>query len=313
MSFAFHGGESVGRGVRRIALAQIDGALEQLRGRAGTSREEAVHDSRKRFKKVRALVRLARAGLGLKVYRRENASFRDAGRPLSEARDAQVLVQTVEKLIGLAAGGEPDRPFPAVLAAVQAHRDAVYRRVFGEEDAGARVIAALEQARTRVEGWAVRPDGWPALGPGLERLARRGLRAFTEAAAEPTVERLHAWRKRVKDLWHQLQLLTPLWPGTLEMLADRAHDLADLLGDDHDLAVLAQLLRDETGERWGDPAAREGLLALIDHRRAQLQRSALDLGARVHADEPGVLAARLGACWEAWQSEGKKAGRPAGV
>jgi hypothetical protein len=39
-----------------------------------------------------------REDLGDEAYREENVSFRDAGRLLSELRDVQVLVETVDKL-----------------------------------------------------------------------------------------------------------------------------------------------------------------------------------------------------------------------
>jgi hypothetical protein len=81
-------------------------------------------------------------------------------------------------------------------------------------------------------------------------------------------------------------------------MAVPAHRLTELLGDDHDLAGLADLLREATAGRWGDPPAREALLALIDRRRAELQRSARELGQRVDRDQPEVLVARLGTRWQ---------------
>lgn len=39
---------------------------------------------------------------------------------------------------------------------------------------------------------------------------------MAQAQAKPSVENLHEWRKRVKDLWYQVRLLTPLWPGMLK-------------------------------------------------------------------------------------------------
>ena len=99
MAFQLKPDESVAKGVRRLARAQIDKALDGLTGRDGTDPEEAVHDARKRFKRVRAVIRLARGGLGRKLADREDTRFRDAGRPLSEVRDAGVLVQAFDGLV----------------------------------------------------------------------------------------------------------------------------------------------------------------------------------------------------------------------
>ena len=93
---------------------EIDAALGELTGDHRGARDEAVHEARKSLKKVRAVLRLVRPVVGEKGYRRENTCFRDAGRPLSVARDAQILVQTVEQLIGQVANEETDRPFAAM-------------------------------------------------------------------------------------------------------------------------------------------------------------------------------------------------------
>ena len=93
MAFRLKRRESVADGVRRIVRRQIDDALDNLQSRA----DEAVHDARKCFKRVRAVLRLVGDGLGNEAYDRENACFRDAGRPLTEVRDAEALVEAIDR------------------------------------------------------------------------------------------------------------------------------------------------------------------------------------------------------------------------
>ena len=88
MSFELKPDDSVRKNVRRIARRQIDDALEQLTGSAKVTRDEAVHEARKAFKKVRALLCLVQPAIGAKTYREENDCFRGAGKPLSAVRDA---------------------------------------------------------------------------------------------------------------------------------------------------------------------------------------------------------------------------------
>src|ERR671931_531641 len=75
-------------GVRRIARGQIDLAVELLESADGGELDEAIHESRKAFKRLRALVRLARDPLGDEAYRRENETFRDAPRAPRPRRPA---------------------------------------------------------------------------------------------------------------------------------------------------------------------------------------------------------------------------------
>ena len=123
---------------------------------------------------------------------------------------------------------------------------------------------------------------------------------------EPTPEQFHAWRKQVKYLWHQLQVLQPIQLGTLTALAEQAHTLADALGDEHDLAVLAQTLRDEP-ERCPAYATRQTLLDLIARRRMHLQTQALALGHQLYADTPRVFVDRLRGYWRAWRGHASPA------
>jgi len=79
-SFRLKDDESVQHAVSRIARHEIDAMRAQLR--AGPARREAIHEARKSSKKLRAVVRLMRDAIGEKSYRRENATLRDAVRPL---------------------------------------------------------------------------------------------------------------------------------------------------------------------------------------------------------------------------------------
>jgi len=103
------------------------------------------------------------------------------------------------------------------------------------------------------------PDGFAALKLGLRRIYRRGRKRIRVASADPTTENRHEARKRVKDLWHATQIVRPAAPRKPKKLSRRAHDVADLLGDDHDLAVL----RDDVEmhpQCFDDEASRRALL-----------------------------------------------------
>ena len=89
--------ESEDKGIRRVAHGRAQDAVELLRDDEADP-VEAVHKARKDMKKLRATLKLVRPALGNKAYRRENGRFRDAGRALSDARDAQVRAENVDAL-----------------------------------------------------------------------------------------------------------------------------------------------------------------------------------------------------------------------
>jgi CHAD domain-containing protein len=281
--------ETPAEGIRRIARGQIDLARDQLAGNGESDVGDAVHEARKAFKRLRALLRLARDELGDRVYRRENATFRAAGRVLSDVRDSAVLVETLDAITTRYADELPRGAFGGLREALAAEAQAAHDALENGRGAVDRVQATLDTARGRVARWPLPDDGdLAALQPGFKRVYRRGRRALRAADDEGGTERLHELRKRAKDLWHAAQVLRPADPKTFKRLGRRAHDLSDLVGEDHDLAVLLDAAR----ERHGTLARgeRELLVALVGRRRAELQRAALARGRKVYARRPRKLA-----------------------
>ena len=95
-----HRGERLAGGMRRMALDQVDLAIDLLeRSAAGVVDERTVHETRKALKRLRALLRLLRAELGEETFARENAALRDIAARLAGARDAEVMLATLHALI----------------------------------------------------------------------------------------------------------------------------------------------------------------------------------------------------------------------
>jgi CHAD domain-containing protein len=284
-------------GIRRVARGRADDALEQLREGAKGDLNPAVHEARKDLKKLRSVLRLVRDDLGHAVYRSENVRFRDAGRMLSGARDAQVRLET------LAALRErfEDRLSADGLAPFVHALDGERERLAdpdGEALALDRAAGAIEAGRDAIAEWQLH-DGWSVIGPGLKRSYRRGRNRFRDVRAEASDEGVHEWRKRVKDLWYQLRLVRNAKKSVLGEAADEAHELSDLLGDHHDLAVL----RDDAVERrqlFADGDL-EPLLASISERQDELAANAISLGEGLYARKPKAFERRLRSYWERWR------------
>src|SRR3954462_5722584 len=99
--------------LRTVARDQLEAAADGLE-QAGDDPVEAVHDARKRLKKTRSLLRLTRPGLRRRDYGGDNPALRDAGRAVSGARDADVMVETVENLGDRFAVHVPAKTFETV-------------------------------------------------------------------------------------------------------------------------------------------------------------------------------------------------------
>jgi CHAD domain-containing protein len=294
MAFELEQSELVDVGLKRIVREQLDAAIEELEKADERSSDEAVHSARKRFKRIRAVVRLIRKQIGPAMFAAQNACFRDAGGSLSQARDAHVLVETLDSL--------KDQVDPEAFAAARklllARRRTVKTRVIDHGNALAQVVQTAKEARERVETWPIADQGWKALKAGLKRSYGDGRDGFKQAVPGAPAEHYHEWRKRVKDLWHQLEIVEAAWEPILKPLAEQVHQLADLLGDDHDLAVLRGVLAAEALAKAQAPSV---VIEAINAKCETLQTQARLLGAKIYAEKTASFVARLGAYFKAWK------------
>ena len=300
MAYRLDSRETLSDGIHRIVVEQLADAEDGLRTARGEERDKAVHEARKAAKKSRAVLRLVRDEIGSKTYSRENDALRDAARRLSAPRDATVLVEAVDRLgqqFPLAR-----RSLAPLSAELSERRQQVTARLLDGEDATATTARELAEIRGRVEAMKIDTDRFSALEGGLNRTYSRGREGFADARRKPTDEWLHEWRKRVKDLWYHARVLKPIWPGPMGELVDATDRLGDLLGEDHDLAVLADTIRDLLSEDL-DAGAGETLLTLAGNRRAELRKEIWPLGRRVYADKPKAFVRRTKVLYRAWREE----------
>ncbi len=295
-AFRLEAEEDAGAGLRRIALGRTGKALERLEGIESSEIAVAIHGARKDLKKLRSLLRLVRGELGKKAFEAENRRYRDAGRALSGSRDAEVKLET---LLALRQRFEdlPGETAERWEGLLEAERDEIAATV--REDAEGRIgaaIGAIEAGQEAIGSWSLGTDSWALVGPGLQSGYRDGRRTMKLALDEPSAENLHAWRRRAKDLWYQLRILHDAWPPLLGATVDQAHELTELLGRHHDLAVLVDDLRTRK-----DLSDRDTFEAAIARRQDVLLEAASGIGRRLYAENPKAFRRRVERYWRAWR------------
>ena len=294
MPYTFSPDEAVKDSLRRSSTEQLDRALQELTDGVKVDPVVAVHAARKALKKERSLLRLGRSAIKPSARRRQNARLRDAARRLSGARDADVMISALADISDRYVGQVPATTVDAVRERLESQRD-MTRHSLAASGVIGEVVDELRLAYTKAETMRLRSGGWSVVGAGLQRSYGRGRRAMARAQQSPTVENLHDWRKRAKDLWYHLRLLRPSAPNTLSGHINEAHALSDLLGDLHDLDVLRATLGKLAPELATDLGP---LVALVEHRRADLRDEAGFVGARLYAETPKAFTARIRRYWK---------------
>jgi CHAD domain-containing protein len=293
---------SVQKSVRKIALEQIDNAIEEILDEK-LDRHEAVHQVRKRCKKLRGLIRLVRPEFD--DYQKENEFFREAARELSYVRDAQSIIDCVDDLMDHFKDQVEPNSFASIREELSERRRKIAEDKIGLEKRLDEFLAKMRKVSRRVDSWQIDGDGFSALEGGLTKTYGRGQKALREAYRNPSTQNFHDWRKRVKYHWYHARLLRDIWPEMMNVHSEVADQLGDLLGDDHDLAVLRQTLLDDP-EHFGSERDLQSIIGLIDRRRTELQTQAQPLGERLFAEKPKHLARRWRRYWKTWKSTAKR-------
>ncbi|MBS9477764.1 CHAD domain-containing protein [Ancylobacter radicis] len=244
----------------------------------------AVHELRKAFKRLRALLRLV-DGEHRAEAKALRAALGEVARRLAGARDTQArrdaLVDLTAKSYlsasahraaarALAAGGAHEA------VGLAPHRDDLTSLVAACRDAGPRFAASMDRT---------------ALLRALRDEYARGRRLVRHV--DPTEpESLHELRKAVVAQRYQMELVSEAWPALGKVWVGELQRLREKLGKHQDLAVLAAELASLPAGRQG---WRQPLADAIAARQHRLVLSALRLHRRLFAEKPRAFRQRIAA------------------
>ncbi len=119
--------------------------------------------------------------------------------------------------------------------------------------------------------------------------------------ADPTPERFHDWRKRVKVLSNELRIVGRAVPELAMRYLAKVEKLGELLGQVHDLDCAAATA--EKHPRWfGSDADCEAVRGLVAEHRVVLEREAFALAAGVFAGRPRDVRELVETGWKIWRT-----------
>ncbi len=210
MSTAINLQESVPVNVQRIMQARIDRCRRHLQE---DRPHEAIHQSRKQLKKIRALLRLVRYQIGEDPYQAANRYFRDAARLISDARDVAAGWDTADSLQSSLSTARDRRAVGRLKRHLRARKSAITRYQVHRDELLKSVLDALADAERFHRSWVIGDGGFAALEKGIKRIYRQCQKRQAVAYAQDDPEAFHEWRKSVKYLRYQVDTLSPLWPA----------------------------------------------------------------------------------------------------
>lgn len=273
-----------GRDLKELLVTEFEvarGALDD----PDLTPERRIHAARRTLKRVRSLLRVLRLHLSAD-YERCRDRLKDAAASLAGTRDLDVMAATAESLKARA----PNRLKLAMTEiATRLRREAEAAHV--AETPTGRAAALLDAALDEARELGDPEDGRALFEDELVRAYKAARRAMAEARANVAEDHLHEWRKRVKHQWHLSRFAEGGSEATGKKTVKRLDTLGELLGIEHDHAVLAARLIDDPLMAGDGPTA-DRVHEVIDARRAKLQKKAFKLGAKLYAEPPKAFRRR---------------------
>ncbi|HEX4628761.1 MAG TPA: CHAD domain-containing protein [Gemmatimonadales bacterium] len=281
--------------VAHVGLTLLDAARAATGRLSDPDDAEALHDFRVALRRLRTLLRSFRDEVGDLVTKKLQRRLRDVARSTGPGRDAEVQLAWIEAHKS-ELGKSPRPGVPWLVARLEGRRDRAYA---GIRQDGPPEFQQMERRirRALTRALADATPGRPAFAAATGRLVRAHV---TELEQELDTARstrdeaaIHRARIAVKRLRY---LLEPLQGegATEASIVDRLKQLQDLLGELHDLHVLAAELGDATADAAAERARRLHDAAVHGTPRARTGKPA-----RPTPGSAGLLAlARLTAQWE---------------
>jgi len=293
VAFRLKTGEAVSSDIRRIVLQQLDRATSELTSIGDPESDQAIHDARRRVKKIRAIIRLVRPVLN-KAHRAD-PELRRVSKMLAPVADGQGVIDTLSVLLKRYRRALPRKTAAAI------RTDLIDRS--RQIDSKASKQGVLEKAqmtlraeRRRVKHWRLRAEGFRALAPGLKDSVRRARFAMMTAWLHPTAQHHHTWRRHVKNHWFHVRLLSGRCGYRLQPYQRQLEALDGILGEYHNLVLLHEVLVSDStlGQR---EVAR--CLRIVQRYQSELRRQAQVLGIRVYSEKPRRFVRRVRELWDA--------------
>ena len=215
--------------------------IEYFSSAANVSPNLAVHEMRKSFKRLRALL------LFYDEYPEEFPQefciqIKNYGRLLSVLRESYVNIQIFERL---AAGNNliAERKLKAGKEKLQAkNREIIDNNLFGSEgfENLYRFTVGLEQQVVRME---IDKPAQIQLAKQLVISYQKSFDCYLLIGNNTDGEEIHNLRKKLKRLWYQFDLIQYLHPRFFRLKSDQLNKITEQLGEDHDLFVFLNDLK----------------------------------------------------------------------
>lgn len=237
---SIHKNEPVSSGIRRILHDLTDGVLFHCADR--TDIHMSIHEIRRNLKKIRAILRLIKDVPGYKDYDHDNQFYRDMGRILSEIRSIEILDTSLQLMRSKFRHLRYHHSFDKISKQIFQNRNEIIKNKIEKERVLDYIASEIGENNYRLTEIQLDYNSYSVFLSGIKRAFSQGRKYMKICRENPDIHSIHEFRKKVKYLLSQLQVVYQLFPEMFKTYISILDKIGDRLGIYRDLYELAEFI-----------------------------------------------------------------------
>ena len=245
--------------------------------------EVRVHEIRKSLKRIRALLKLLKPNLPERTYYRLDKNIGKAASSLTLMRESAVNLRTFIELFQKNESALPSALSQKIINSLTDQVNAAYK--MSRENFHSTLVSLgiyMNKFERSLSTLRVNNLGRAELINTIDKSYIKSVQAYRDAMQTLDTEIIHSWRKQAKTLLIQLKYAPHKPVQQPESLINKLDHLTELLGKEHDLAVLEEVLYNNMGL---EKEERQKIHLLVSKSRAKLKKQAFESGKMLFSQE----------------------------
>ncbi len=236
--------DSTSYSIRDIILREITSSLA-LQLNSELNSESRIHEYRKSIKRCRSLLRLLKQCINEIDYERLDNKLSEVAEEMTQRREATVNLRTFLKLTQNYQTFVPEDIKKQVIADLTQKLEKAYGMINTDPvKTESSILFHLKALWSDLNNIAIKSSTYSDFIDTIEKTHYKAARLYFDSRNTLDTEIIHKWRKYTKHLLLQMRFTPEIDRTEMEPLLSKLDRISELLGKDHDLAVLETKLKE---------------------------------------------------------------------
>ena len=291
--FTIDNHEELSEGILRTLKEQYDHI--SLQTTIPDEIDNSVHEIRKSLKRIRAILRLIRYDIGEERFIIENLRFRNMARQISRLRDLSVIIKYFADNFESGELIIDENNSINFVHHLNNLRETELKRIV-ETQTFESIKEQMEIAHSDLNNYDLNNLGPHTIEEGILYVYNQCLKKIRETQLKLDNIPIHELRKRVKYLLNQMILIKDVWPEFFNTYSNSLKHASDLLGDDHNLLEITDLVKNTPSEILSEEN-KTIVVKRLDSERNHIHEELWPLLGKLFTEDPKSFIKRIKSYW----------------